>query len=142
MPVPPEYQRSTDDFYAFLQDARDAAGLATTNQAYTMTEGVLRAFRRRLELTEAILFAGALPPALRALFVADWNPGEPKRPFEDEARMTEEVKELRSDHNFAPDSAIHDVATALWRHVNRAALESVLARLPGPAARFWSADER
>jgi hypothetical protein len=33
MPVPSEYQRATLDFYQFLTDARDAAGLTTTNQA-------------------------------------------------------------------------------------------------------------
>lgn len=48
MPVPTEYQRATDDFYQLLMDARDAAGLVTTNQAYTMVQGVFQVFRRRL----------------------------------------------------------------------------------------------
>lgn len=56
MPVPAEYQRATDDFYKLLTDARDSAGLTTTNQAYTMVQGVLQAFRRRLEVNEAIRF--------------------------------------------------------------------------------------
>ena len=56
MPVPAEYQRATDDFYKLLTDARDSAGLTTTNQAYTMVQGVLQVFRRRLELNEAIRF--------------------------------------------------------------------------------------
>src|SRR5690242_18396409 len=135
MPVPPEYQRATDDFYAFLSDARDAAGLATTNQAYTMVEGVLQVYRRRLDVREAILFAGALPPALRALFVSDWDLEEPKRSFEDLAAMAKEVRALRPEHNFAPDTSIRDVANALWRHVDRAAFERVLRRLPEAAGR-------
>jgi uncharacterized protein (DUF2267 family) len=36
----------------FLGDAADAAGLVTANQAFTMTEGVLRAFRRRLTVRD------------------------------------------------------------------------------------------
>lgn len=57
----------------FLLDARDTAGLGSTHQAYTMVQGVLQTFRRRLEISEAIRFAGVLPPVLRAIFVADWD---------------------------------------------------------------------
>lgn len=142
MPVPSEYQRATDDFYAFLIDARDVAGLTTTNQAYTMVEGVLQAFRRRLDVREAILFARALPPVLRALFVSDWNPEEPRRAFQSLPDMTREVQALRPDHNFAPDTSIRDVAIALSRHVDRAAFKRVMARLPEDAARFWSVDTK
>jgi uncharacterized protein (DUF2267 family) len=139
MPVPPEYQRATDEFYAFLTDARDTAGLATTHQAFTMVQGVLQVFRRRVDLREAILFAGVLPPVLRAVFVADWNPDEPRRPFEDVATMTREVQALRADHNFAPDTAIGSVARALRRHIDVEAFEGVLAKFPAGAATFWEA---
>jgi uncharacterized protein (DUF2267 family) len=139
MPVPPEYQRATDEFYAFLLDARDTAGLLTTNQAYTMVEGVLQTFRRRLEIREAIRFAEVLPPGLRALFVANWDPDEPRPPFEDVPTMTKEVQALRAEHNFAPDTAIRDVATALRRHVDARNLDRVLSSLPDGAARFWQA---
>lgn len=137
MPVPPEYQRATDDFYAFLLDARDTAGLVTTHQTYTMVQGVLQAFRRRLEISDAIRFADVLPPVLRAIFVADWDPEEPKRPFDDLVTMTKEVQALRAEHNFAPDSAIPDVASALRRHVDVRKFDRVLARLPDGAAKFW-----
>jgi uncharacterized protein (DUF2267 family) len=82
MPVPPEYQRARDDFYNFLIDARDTAGLSSTHQAYMMVQGVFQTFRRRLDLKDAIRFAGVLPAVLRAIFVADWNTEEPRRPFE------------------------------------------------------------
>lgn len=137
MTVPNEYDRASDHFYRFLLDARDTAGLTTTNQAYTMAQGVLQAFRRRLALADAIRFAGVLPVGLRALFVADWDPDEPRRGFEDVTTMTREVQALRAQHNFAPDSSIRDVAAALRRHVDREALDRVLARLPAGAAAFW-----
>ncbi|HTT71946.1 MAG TPA: hypothetical protein VMG32_12055 [Anaeromyxobacteraceae bacterium] len=52
--------------------------------------------------------------------------------------MTEEVRSLRPEHNFAPDSAIADVARALRQNVDAAALDGVLAALPEGAAEFWS----
>ena len=137
MPVPSEYQRATDDFYKLLMDARDAAGLTTTNQAYTMVQGVFQAFRRRLQLEQAIQFLSILPVGARALFVADWDVNEPKRPFEDRGVMTKEVQSLRSEHNFAPETAIHDVAGALRRNVDETAFERVLAMLPDGAREFW-----
>jgi uncharacterized protein (DUF2267 family) len=137
MPVPSEYQRATDDFYKLLIDARDAAGLTTTNQAYTMVQGVFQTFRRRLQLEQAIQFLSILPVGARALFVADWNVDEPKRPFEDRAVMTKEVQALRSEHNFAPETAIRDVARALRRNVDETAFERMLDMLPDRAREFW-----
>lgn len=139
MPIPMALQHASDDFERFLADARDTAGLATRNQTFTMVDGVLRTFRRRLSLEEAIRFAGVLPPLLRAMFVADWDPAEPRRRFADRETMTTEVQDLRRHHNFAPPSAIGDVAAALRRHMDEAALDRVLATLPPGAADFWAA---
>lgn len=137
MPVPVEYQRATDFFYKFLEDARDASGLVTTHQAYTMVQGVLQTFRRRLSLSDAIRFASILPAAVRGLFVADWDVTEPIKQFEDRVSMTKEIQSLRSDHNFSPDSAIRAVAVALRKNVDEAAFERVLASLPSGAFEFW-----
>jgi len=137
MPVPPEYSRATDQFYEFLLDTRDTSGLSSTHQAYTMTQGVLQAFRRRLNIKDAILFASVLPVGLRALFVADWDINEPKRQFEDRSTMTKEVQSLRPEHNFVPETAIRDVARVLRKHVDEGALNLVLARLSEGAVEFW-----
>jgi uncharacterized protein (DUF2267 family) len=139
MPVPSEYQRATDDFYKLLTDVRDSAGLTTTNQAYTVLEGVLQVFRRRLELKDAVRFLSVLPVGARALFVADWDTDEPKRDFEDRATMTKEVQALRAEHNFAPDTAIRDVAVALRHNVDQTAFDHVLTTLPRGATEFWQA---
>ena len=136
MPVPSEYQRATDDFYKFLV-ARDTSGLGSTHQAYTMTQGVLQTFRRRLDVKDAILFASVLSPVLRAIFVTDWDIDEPKHPFEDRAVMAKEVQSLRIDHNFAPDTAIKDVASALRRNVDETAFDQILAKLPEGSVQFW-----
>lgn len=138
MPVPPEFDRASKDFYAFLVEARDVAMLQTTHQSYTMTQGVLQAFRRRLSFAQAIAFANELPLLLRALFVTDWDPAEPTRPFESVEAMTREVQALRAGHNLSPDDAIACVATALRRHLYEPDLDELLGKLPRGAAEFWA----
>ncbi|MGE0863882.1 MAG: DUF2267 domain-containing protein [Vicinamibacterales bacterium] len=138
MPYPAEYQRATDAFAAFLLEVRDRCDFASPNQAYTTAQAVLQVFRRRLPLADAIRFAGVLPVGLRALFVADWDPGEPQRPFGSLADMTAEVRALRPGHNFSPPHAIAAVAGALRAHVDVARLDALLATLPRDAGRFWA----
>lgn len=137
MPIPMAIQHATEEFERFLVDARDISGLTTRNQTYTMVQGVLFTFRRRLGVVDAIRFAGVLPPVLRAIFVADWNVGEQPVPFADRASMTREAQALRRDHNFAPSSCLHDVAAALHRHVDQADFRRVLETLPAGAMDFW-----
>lgn len=137
MPVPAEYERASDQFYQYLIDARDTAGLWSTHAAYTMTQGVLQTFRRRLTFKEAIAFANVLPIALRALFVTDWDTEEPLKPFSDRTSLTREVQSLRAEHNFSPETAIPCVASALRRHLDEAALDELLATLPVGAVAFW-----
>jgi uncharacterized protein (DUF2267 family) len=138
MPVPPEYRRASIEFEKFLLDAREAADLTTTNQTYTMVQGVLQAFRRRLTIPEAIRFAGVLPPVLRAIFVADWNVDEPRRSFGDRAEMIREVQSLRTEHNFAPTTAIEAVAVALRKNIDEAKFDKELDTLPSAAREFWN----
>lgn len=139
MTLPFEYQRASQEFEKFMVDARNISGLATTNMAYNMVQGVLQTFRRRLCVRDAALFANVLPAVLRAIFVADWDTDEPQRAFEDRAAMTKEVQTLRAAHNFAPDTAIQDVAKALRRNIDKTAQDRVLAELPQGAAQFWQA---
>ena len=51
--------------------------------------------------------------------------------------MTREVQSLRAEHNFAPDSAIRDVACALRKNIDEVALDQLLAKLPKGAVQFW-----
>jgi uncharacterized protein (DUF2267 family) len=103
-----------------------------------MVQAVLLTFRRRLSVIEAIRFANILPPVLRALFVTDWDPEEPQRKFRDPADLVHEVLSLPRDHNFSPETAIRDVATALRRHFDETALDDLLGRMPPGAAQFWA----
>jgi uncharacterized protein (DUF2267 family) len=102
-----------------------------------LLQAVLQVFRRRLSVSEAVLFAGVLPPVLRAIFVSDWELDEPRREFASRAEMTREARELRPDHNFSTETAIADVASVLRRHVDAEAFERILDRLPQEARAFW-----
>jgi uncharacterized protein (DUF2267 family) len=138
MTPPTEYQQAREHWAAFLEDVRDACQFSSTNPAYTTAQGVFQAFRRRLALGEAIRFADALPGLLRALFVADWDPDEPRRPFAARDALLDEVRGLRPNHNFTPDGAIEHVAWAVGRRVDRTAFAHALAALPADAAAFWA----
>lgn len=138
MPMPMEYRQASRDFDAFMEDLRDTSMLTTTHQSYTMLQGVLQVFRRRLTVQQALHFADALPPVLRAIFVSDWNVEEPIRAFASREKMSLEARELRPDHNFSTETAIADVAAALRRHVNAGAFERALAGLPPAARDFWA----
>ncbi|RUO35703.1 DUF2267 domain-containing protein [Aliidiomarina sanyensis] len=122
MPVPRNYYHATEQFENFMLDARDVADLQTTNMAWNMVVGVLEAFRRRLKLEDAIIFANHLPTGIRALFVADWDPYEEKREFADEGSLLEEIKSVRNQHNFSPDDAC-------------------LRKIGGEAFKSWQVDE-
>jgi uncharacterized protein (DUF2267 family) len=137
MTIPSEYQRASIEFEKFMVDARDISGLNTTNMAYTMVVGVLHTFRRRLALQDALRFANVLPAVVRAIFVSDWDTEQPQLPFADRASMTKEVQQLRKQHNFSPDSAIHDVALALRRNVDQQEFDRLLSSLAPEAKAYW-----
>lgn len=103
-----------------------------------MVEAVLLTFRHRLEVDQAIRFATILPPVLRAVFIANWDIGEAKQPFLSRQALTREVQSLRKDHNFAPDSAIYDVAKALRAHIDEVKLDDFLTGLSDDAREYWS----
>lgn len=139
MTYPQEYQRATDEFKAFLGDVMSHGSLPTRNVAYTMAQAVLQAFRRRLTLEEAILFAGILPGAVRGFFVADWNPNEPHIAFDAQADMMAEIKSLRPDHNLSQlsENPVADVAFALKACVGEETFERTLKAISDDAVTFW-----
>lgn len=138
MPVPVEYSRASEIFYDFLVEARNGADLWSTHVTYTMVEGVLHTFRRRLTPQQTISFAELLPVCLRSVLIQRWDLSEPPVPFDSRASMTEEVRALRGHHNFSPDTAISVVARALLKRVDQERSFSFLAELPPGAVEFWS----
>ncbi|HEX5837233.1 MAG TPA: DUF2267 domain-containing protein [Anaerolineales bacterium] len=141
MPMPFEYQNASLEFERFMVDARDFAGLATTNMAWNMVVGVLHTFRRRLTAPQGIAFAGVLPPVLRALFIEGWDLNADPVAFSSSAELLAEVRSVRHAHNFSPDNAISAVAAALRRHVDVASFEQVLPILPPGSRTYWAVPE-
>lgn len=136
--MPFEYQNASLQFERFMLDARDSAGLATTNMAWNMVVGVLHTFRSHLTVAQALAFAAVLPPVIRALFIEDWDLGTEPSEFSSAEALLAEVRSVRPEHNFSPSNAIAAVAAALRRHVDVAAFERVLAKLPAEAQQYWS----
>jgi uncharacterized protein (DUF2267 family) len=140
MTWPLEYQKACVDFERFMVNSRDAAGLQTTNMAWTMVDGVFRAFRRRLNADQTVAFAGALPPLVRAMFLEGWSPRDEPVPFAAVDELTSEVQALRPQHNFAPSESIRAVAAALRTSIGEGSLDRALSGLPPGAREFWSAN--
>jgi uncharacterized protein (DUF2267 family) len=138
MPVPFQYDNAGQQFHQLLRDARDYADLTTTNQSYTMVQGVLLVFRRRLDIRQALQFADALPAVARAVFLHRWDWDEPILPFDARSALTLEVQAHRADHNYAPDTCISNVAAALRRDADTRALDECLTGLGSDAVEFWT----
>ncbi|WP_198970282.1 DUF2267 domain-containing protein [Xylophilus sp. ASV27] len=137
-PVPFEYQNASLHFDQFLVDARDNAGLATTNMAWNMVVGVLHTFRRRLAPRQVLRFGSVLPPVVRALYLEGWEVDAAPQPFTDRTALLAEVRAVRHEHNFSPDNAISAVAAALRKRVDQEAFDRVLGALPEGARDYWS----
>lgn len=120
--------------------ARDAAGLHTTNMAWNMVVGVLWLFRRRMTINQALRFADAIPPVVRALFLEHWHPGEEGNPSHSAQDMLAEVRSLRHEHNFSPDHAIEAVGSALRQVLPEDAFQRALAALPPQLRACWDED--
>jgi uncharacterized protein (DUF2267 family) len=138
VPVPFEYNNAGTQFHQLLRDARDYADLVTNNQSYTMVQGVLLVFRRRLDIRAALRFADALPAVARAVFVHRWDWDAPKLPFADRSVLTREVQAHRAAHNDAPDTCISNVAAALRRNADQRALDRCLATISAEAVDYWT----
>jgi len=138
MTIPIEYKTASKKFDDFMLRARDFADLPTTNMAWNMVVGVLHTFRRRLTIQEALSFADALPPAIRALFLEKWdttNQSDDK--FGNPEELLREVRSVRSKHNFSPDKAIQAVASAMREIVDIEAFERALSKLSPEAQEYW-----
>jgi uncharacterized protein (DUF2267 family) len=137
MPMPWTYRHATREWRAILADARDRMGLESDNMAYTAIEGVLRAFRRRLTVEQAIGFAAVLPAVPRAIFVSDWDVTAPPIPFGPLEAMLREAQAHRAAHALTPANAIEATAWALRRAIRPPEFERALAALPPEARAFW-----
>ena len=139
MTVPQEYMLAQKRFDALLVELMDKLDLTTRHQVYAVIFGCLRVFRSRLDADQTLVFAGVLPAIVSAMFVADWTPGEEKKPFADPAVYDQEVREVRGDHNLAQPGALRVVAAAIRSRCDGAgaAFDSALGQLPRQAAAFW-----
>lgn len=140
MPYPQEYQIATIQFQDFLVDVKKNCDFGSSHMAYTLAQGVLQAFRRRLSLEDGIHFSNLLPVGLRALFVADWDLTEPRKSFQtSKTDLIEEFQSLRKEHNFTflVDRSALYVYQALIKQINKDLLEQFIKNQPDGIVEFW-----
>lgn len=141
MTVPIDYTQASAQFGDFMIDLREALGMQTTHQAWGALLGVFDTFRRRLQPEDALAFAKALPPLLRAVFVRDWNFQPEAAEFASRDELDAEVMRYHGDHQFAGPGCIAATAETLWRHVDVTRFSAALAKMPEGARAFWSVQE-
>ncbi|SDF22567.1 Uncharacterized conserved protein, DUF2267 family [Celeribacter baekdonensis] len=144
MSMPWTYRHSEKEFKSFLKDAKDRMGsvLESDKMAYTVVDGVLHVFRRRLTPPQVIAFGDVLPSSLRAMLVRGWNVDAVPLPFGSRSEMIREAQELRQTRNIMPLNimplnVIEATGYALWRHVDHRDLARVLAQIGPEAVAFW-----
>ncbi|WP_127900654.1 DUF2267 domain-containing protein [Solirhodobacter olei] len=140
MPMPYTYRHATEEFRAYIADAKDRLDTPSDNVAYTATDAVFQTFRRRLAVQDALRFADVLPCVLRAVFLWRWKIADPVA-FASRDELTAEALAIRAHHNFAPPTLIGDVAWALRRHVDTTEFTRTLAQLGPEAQAFWAPGE-
>ncbi|WP_415403198.1 DUF2267 domain-containing protein [Tateyamaria sp. SN3-11] len=138
--MPWTYRHASKEWRAFLDDAKERMSLQSDNMAYTAVDAVLQVFRRRLTAQQGLDFASVLPAVPRAIFVHGWDVTASPVPFAARDALTQEVRQIRANHNLTPDNAIEAVAWAIRRHTNKRDFERVLARLPDGAVAYWHVD--
>lgn len=137
MPMPQVFQRAGEEFTRFMVMARDYSGLQTTHMAWNMVVGVLHAYRKRLTIAQVISFSRALPPHVAAIFLTEWVPDIPKAVGTTEDWF-EDVRAVRTAHNFSPPCAVAAVSQALWELLGEDGMAKALADQPKWASAFWA----
>ena len=137
MPYPPDFETASRDFDRFLDLLKVEADVGTRHQAFQIAHAVFRVFRDHLSIADALLFADALPPLLRAMFVEDWQPVADPPPFPEREQLVAEVLAVRADHSFAGQHSIAHVARCLGMVGDANRLSLALSSLPESARQFW-----
>lgn len=142
MPYPTEYATASADFDHFLDGVKTNAMLQTRHQAWQVARAVLLVFRNHLTTAQALRFADALPPLIRAMFVEGLDAAREPASFPGRAALDSEVASVRRDHNFVTETSIDEVAAAFWQAVDPFRVQAVLAEIGTDALAFWAAGRR
>ncbi len=102
-----------------------------------MLRAVLHEFRGYMTVTQAIAFAGGLPPVTRAIFVADWRPDEAPPPPPERQDFAAAVVKRLAPHHVPPDSIVSDVFAVLASRADPAKTAVAVEALPAGLQRLW-----
>ena len=138
MTMPPEIAQASTQFMELLGALKQRASLQTHNQCYAMLRAVLHGFRGYMTVTQAIAFAGGLPPVVRAIFLADWRPDEaPPPPPPSRQEFAAAVVKRLAPHHIPPDSIVSDVFAVLAYRADPARTAEAIDMLPAGLKQLW-----
>jgi uncharacterized protein (DUF2267 family) len=88
-------------FQEWLAALKDRAMLQTHNQSQAIFRSVLHCLRRHMATEQVLIFADALPPLPRGIFIEGWRPSAPT-PVQSASDFLQEIIEDLSPHVIPP----------------------------------------
>lgn len=111
--------------------------LATHNQSQAMMKSVMHMLRRHLSPEQVLIFADALPPLPRGIFIEGWRPVEEPRKLVSARAFTADVFADLAPHHVPPDTIVTDVFTIFVRFSSPGQEERMRAVLPEALKPVW-----
>jgi uncharacterized protein (DUF2267 family) len=139
MTQPPEVVHASRLYQDWLTELKARSMLQTHNQSQAILRSVLRQLRRRMPDADMAVFADALPPLPRGLFVEGWRPGVPPLPCPSAADFAEAVRADLEPHVIPPDGAAADALAVIASHVAPHEARAMEAALPAALRPLWPA---
>ncbi len=136
--MPFTYRHASQEWQRYLRDMRERTLIDSDNVIYTATEGLLRAFRRRVPPAQVLAFGDELPAVMRTILVWRWDITEPLLPWVSRDRIEAEIRSLRQDHNFAPAGILDDLVRGIRNEVRAVDFDRVLSQMAPEARALWA----
>ena len=109
---------------------------ATHNQARAMVRAILHRLRRHMTTEQVLIFADALPPLPRGIFIEGWRPAEPQ-PLKSADELLREVTESLAPHHVPPDTIVADVFAIIAKHSEPPTSKTMRDQIPAPLKPLW-----
>jgi uncharacterized protein (DUF2267 family) len=136
MTQPFEILHASELFQQWLTDLKERAMLQTHNQSQAMFRAVLHQMRDHMTPSQVLIFADALPPLPRGIFLEGWRPTQPPPLTSPEAFLAEVIKRL-SPHHSPPDSIVSDVLSVLALRSEPHDAKAMREQLPAALQQLW-----
>lgn len=123
--------------HVWLCELRDAAGLETEAQAYSILRAVLQTLRDRLTVDEGAHLASHLPMLIRGVYYEGWKPAQSPVKYRSAGEFLAAVAGRLGNSAVDPELGCRAVLGFLDRKIDRGELDDVRHMLPREVRDLW-----